>query len=149
MTMSIQELRKLREQLRITQKEVAEYLGVSKHYIFYREHLNVQCNKKFLERYEKFLKSTGNFGNRRALSLIQKPKKFSEIRTQIEDVLFQGEKYNLKPVIRPKNDNMEINRDFHIFSYEKKVGDLYQFKNIAGGYTITLSAVQLMRILEE
>ena len=149
MTMSIQELRKLREQLRITQKEVAEYLGVSKHYIFYREHLNVQCNKKFLERYEKFLKSTGNFGNRRALSLIQKPKKFSEIRTQIEDVLFQGEKYNLKPVIRPKSDNMENNRDFHIFSYEKKVGDLYQFKNIAGGYTITLSAVQLMRILEE
>ena len=39
--------------------------------------------------------------------------------------------------------NLECERSHCIFTYERKAGHLFQFKNVLGGYFMTLSAAQL------
>ena len=66
----------------------------------------------------------------------------------IGDELKPGKYYDLtKLKIKAKAyrnlKNLECERSHCIFTYERKSGHLFQFKNVLGGYFITLSAAQL------
>ena len=71
------------------------------------------------------------------------------MEAEIEKRLIPGNYYDftklkIKSVNTYKNlGNLAEEQSLCMFTFEKKTGHLFQFKNVLGGYFMTLSAVQI------
>ena len=153
--LSIQELKKLRQANKISQKRIAAYMGVSEDTIARHERLLMKSSLDFLKRYKAAIEAVieaeisgksdppdTDWRNpppvkRFSLALLEK---------ELDEALVVGEKYDLSKFIIPHQSTpyKEVLGIVSPYFFEKKIGSLYQFRHIAGGYTVTLSAPQLM-----
>ena len=75
-------------------------------------------------------------------------KTVAELEKETEARFEQGKIYALegallKGVSLPQRRDEDLKMDFR-FRFVQKTGNLFQFKNVAGGYYMTLSAAQLI-----
>ena len=74
--------------------------------------------------------------------------KTTQLEAEIEAQLTPGKYYDLTSLkikinAYRKLKNLECERSHCIFTFKRKIGSLFNFKNVLGGYFMTLSAAQL------
>ena len=75
-----------------------------------------------------------------------KPQTLNLIEERIESELKTGAVYDLSRLKAGNKRGTQLknfNEEHYMYSFEKKVGSLFQFRNVLGGYITTLSAIQL------
>ncbi len=141
MAIDILKLKKLRQENKISREYIAKCLNVSEGFLSDRETLFRKSSAYFLAKYKKVLEAEIERKEGKAFVKTQNIFRYSPLllEQELDKALIAGKIYVL-----PNVKNMP----FYTFSFEKKIGRLYQFRNIAAGYTITLSAAQLLNRLQ-
>jgi len=137
-------LKQLRQESKISRKYIAKCLNVSEFFLSERETLFRKSSAYFLAKYKKVLEAEIERKEGKAFVKTQNIFRYSPLllEQELDEALIAGKIY-----VFPKiacNENNVKNMPFYTFSFEKKIGRLYQFRNIAAGYTVTLSAAQLL-----